>query len=64
MMLLFVTCAFLVLVGPLAVIIVIERYLWFPVTPREEAMYYLTRSIVNNLLYTNHAITFILYSLR
>nr|KAG5701142.1 hypothetical protein BaRGS_002618 [Batillaria attramentaria] len=63
-MLLLVTCAFLVLIGPMAVIIVVERYYWARNTPEEQAAYHLTRVVCNNLSYTNHAINFILYCLR
>ncbi|KAK7488983.1 hypothetical protein BaRGS_00019787, partial [Batillaria attramentaria] len=62
-MLLLVTCAFLVLIGPMAVIIVVERYYWARNTPEEQAAYHLTRVVCNNLSYTNHAINFTLYCL-
>nr|KAG5709445.1 hypothetical protein BaRGS_023127 [Batillaria attramentaria] len=60
-MLLLVTTAFLVCVGPMAVVIVVERYYWIPVTNLEKAQYHLVRTILNNLDYTNHALNFLLY---
>ncbi|XP_070183383.1 probable G-protein coupled receptor B0563.6 [Littorina saxatilis] len=63
MMLLMVTCAFLVLVGPVATMLLVERYLWIRTSPREKAVYHLVRTILNNLSYTNHAINFLLYCL-
>ncbi|KAK7501804.1 hypothetical protein BaRGS_00006890 [Batillaria attramentaria] len=60
-MLLLVTSTFLVCVGPMAFIIVAERYFWFPSTPQEFATRYFVRTIFNNLDYTNHALNFFLY---
>lgn len=65
-MLLLVTCTFLLLVGPMAVIIVVEREIagWMQASNYNQALFHLVRTIINNLSYTNHAINFILYSLR
>ncbi|KAK7108375.1 hypothetical protein V1264_016122 [Littorina saxatilis] len=62
-MLLTVTCTFLLLVGPMAVMLVVERYVWFRTTIHEQAVFHLVRTILNNLVYTNHAINFCLYCL-
>ena len=62
-MLLLVTCAFLLLVGPVAVVLVVERYYWIRTTVHEQAVFHLVRTIFNNLAYTNHAINFCLYCL-
>ncbi|ESP01662.1 hypothetical protein LOTGIDRAFT_172511 [Lottia gigantea] len=60
-MLLLVTFCFLIFVGPMAMIIIIERYLWFRVRAQEHALYFLVRTILNYLMYTNHALNFLLY---
>ncbi|ESO90695.1 hypothetical protein LOTGIDRAFT_163961 [Lottia gigantea] len=60
-MLLLVTFCFLILVGPMAMIIIIEKYYWVRVTPYEQAVYHLVRTVLNNMMYTNHALNFILY---
>ncbi|XP_076444961.1 neuropeptides B/W receptor type 2-like [Babylonia areolata] len=62
-MLLLVTCTFLLLATPVAVIQVVERYAWVRTTLYEQAVFHLTRTICNNLYYTNHAINFLLYCL-
>ena len=62
-MLLFVTFAFIILTGPMAVTLILEK-LWDPPTAAHgAAIWKLWRTIVSNLMYTNHAINFILYSL-
>ncbi|KAK7108374.1 probable G-protein coupled receptor B0563.6 [Littorina saxatilis] len=62
-MLLLVTCTFLLLVGPMSILIVVERYVWFRTTIHEQAVFHLVRTILNNVAYTNHAINFCLYCL-
>ncbi|XP_070181217.1 mu-type opioid receptor-like [Littorina saxatilis] len=62
-MLLLVTTAFLVCVGPMGVSIVVERYFWERDTNPQYAVYYFIRTILNNLDYTNHALNFYLYCL-
>ncbi|KAI0227368.1 hypothetical protein LSAT2_022197 [Lamellibrachia satsuma] len=62
-MLLFVTFSFIILTGPIAVTLILEKS-WDP--PKEahgSAIWRLWRTIVSNLMYTNHAINFLLYSL-
>ncbi|KAI0217434.1 hypothetical protein LSAT2_030761, partial [Lamellibrachia satsuma] len=62
-MLLSVTFAFIILTGPVAVTLILEKF-WDPPTEAHgSAIWRLWRTIVSNLLYTNHAINFLLYSL-
>ncbi|KAK2190140.1 hypothetical protein NP493_86g03015 [Ridgeia piscesae] len=61
-MLLSVTFAFIILTGPIAVTLILEKS-WVP--PKEahgSAIWRLWRTVVSNLMYTNHAINFLLYS--
>ncbi|KAK6166314.1 hypothetical protein SNE40_023041 [Patella caerulea] len=60
-MLLLVTFCFLLFVSPMAVIIVVEKYMWVRETPHESAVYHLVRTVFNNMMYTNHALNFLLY---
>ncbi|KAK7466639.1 hypothetical protein BaRGS_00037247 [Batillaria attramentaria] len=62
-MLLFVTFTFLVLVSPVAVTLVLERYVWMPSSLHQRAVHHLVRTVINNLGYTNHAVNFLLYNL-
>ncbi|KAI0220141.1 hypothetical protein LSAT2_028332 [Lamellibrachia satsuma] len=62
-MLLSVTFAFIILTGPIAVTLILEKF-WDPPTEAHgSAIWRLWRTIVSNLMYTNHAINFLLYSL-
>ncbi|XP_067687695.1 probable G-protein coupled receptor B0563.6 [Haliotis asinina] len=60
-MLLSVSFTFLIFVTPMAVIIVVERYFWIQHSAHEQAQYHLVRTICNNMMYTNHALNFVLY---
>ncbi|XP_071100698.1 probable G-protein coupled receptor B0563.6 [Haliotis cracherodii] len=60
-MLLSVSFTFLIFVTPMAVIIVVERYFWVQHNAHEQAQYHLVRTICNNMMYTNHALNFVLY---
>ncbi|KAK6166315.1 hypothetical protein SNE40_023042 [Patella caerulea] len=60
-MLLLVTFCFLLFVSPMAVITVVEKYMWVRETPHESAVYHLVRTVFNNMMYTNHALNFLLY---
>lgn len=62
-MLLLVSFAFLLLVGPMAIIIIVERRFDLSTTPHQAAIYHLARTIMNNLMYTNHSLNFLLYCL-
>ncbi len=61
-MLLTVAICFLVLTSPIAVILVVE-HIWDPYQsdPLTQATYSMVRRIVNNMMYLNHAINFMLY---
>ncbi|XP_048237981.1 growth hormone secretagogue receptor type 1-like [Haliotis rufescens] len=60
-MLMLVSFAFLFLSAPVAIIIIVQRYAWFPKTPHEVAVFHLVHAIIDNLMYTNHTINFLLY---
>ena len=60
-MLLMVSFTFLVLTSPVVIVLLYKRYYWLPATPAERAQARLTHAIVDNLMYTNHAINFLLY---
>ena len=62
-MLLFVTFSFIILTTPIAVTLILEKS-WVP--PKEahgRAIWQLWRTIASNMMCTNHAINFLLYSL-
>ncbi|KAK7478700.1 hypothetical protein BaRGS_00030085 [Batillaria attramentaria] len=61
-MLLTVSVAFLVLTLPMGVFVVLFRY-WNPHSGYEKALFSLVRDIADNLMFTNHAINFLLYCL-
>ena len=62
-MLLSVTFAFIILTGPIAVTLILEKF-WDPPTEAHgSAIWRQWRTIVSNLTYKNHAINFLLYSL-
>lgn len=60
-MLLLVSFTFLLLVGPMAVLIIVERQFDLVSTPHQAAIYHLVRTVINNLMYTNHSLNFLLY---
>ena len=62
-MLLSVTFAFIILTGPIAVTLILEKFWDPPTEAHRSAIWRLWRKIVYYLLYTNHAINFLLYSL-
>ena len=58
-MLLLVTSAFIVLTMPVAVMLIAEKY-WEPQTPHEAEVREMVSTITACLMYTNHAVNFIL----
>jgi len=63
MMLLMVSFTFLLLTSPVVIVLLYKRYYWLPSTNAEKATARLTHAIVDNLMYTNHAVNFLLYCL-
>ncbi|XP_025089448.1 FMRFamide receptor-like [Pomacea canaliculata] len=61
LMLLFVTLAFLLLVGPVGVILAVEQNLLATGSALVKARHSFVRVIFNCLTYTNHAVNFLLY---
>ncbi|KAK7466699.1 hypothetical protein BaRGS_00037186 [Batillaria attramentaria] len=61
-MLLTVSIAFLILTLPIGVFVVVSRY-WNPPSGYEKALFNLFRDVTESLMYTNHAINFLLYCL-
>lgn len=45
------------------IVLLYKRYYWLPSTNAEKATARLTHAIVDNLMYTNHAVNFLLYCL-
>ena len=62
-MLLVVTFAFIALTTPIAVTLILEKTWTPPKDAHGSAIWRLWRTVVSNLMYTNHAINFLLYSL-
>ncbi|XP_076458566.1 uncharacterized protein LOC143292265 [Babylonia areolata] len=60
-MLLLVSFTFLMLTSPVVIVLLYKRYLWLPSTNAERARARLTHAFVDNLMYTNHAVNFLLY---
>ncbi|XP_076458562.1 putative G-protein coupled receptor B0563.6 [Babylonia areolata] len=60
-MLLLVSFAFLVLTSPVMIVLLYQRYYWVANTQVEKERVRLTYAFVNNLMYSNHAINFLLY---
>ncbi|XP_076458564.1 uncharacterized protein LOC143292261 [Babylonia areolata] len=60
-MLLLVSFAFLVLTSPVVIVLLYERYYWQPSTKEDRANALLIHAFVDNIMYTNHAINFLLY---
>ncbi|XP_070206116.1 probable G-protein coupled receptor B0563.6 [Littorina saxatilis] len=60
-MLLMVSFTFLLLTSPVAIVLLVKRYYWLPDTNAERARARLTHAFVDNLMYTNHAVNFVLY---
>ena len=60
-MLLMVTFTFLLLSSPVVIFLLYKRYYWLPTTNAEKARARLVHAFVDNLMYTNHAINFLLY---
>ena len=63
MMLLMVSFTFLLLTSPVVIVLLYKRYYWLPSTNAEKAQARLTHAFVDNLMYTNHAVNFLLYCL-
>ncbi|KAK7489445.1 hypothetical protein BaRGS_00019244 [Batillaria attramentaria] len=61
-MLLTVSVTFLVLTLPAGIFVVLFRY-WNPPAGHPKAQFSLVRAVAGNLMYTNHAINFLLYCL-
>ncbi|KAK7111458.1 G-protein coupled receptor 84-like isoform X2 [Littorina saxatilis] len=60
-MLLMVSFTFLLLTSPVVIVLLYKRYYWLPDTNAERARARLTHAFVDNLMYTNHAVNFVLY---
>ncbi|KAK6166272.1 hypothetical protein SNE40_023008 [Patella caerulea] len=63
LMLILVSFAFLFLAAPVALLTLVETYLWISTSVEEQVVHNLVHAVVDNLMYTNHAINFILYML-
>nr|KAG5687870.1 hypothetical protein BaRGS_007564 [Batillaria attramentaria] len=61
-MLLTVSMAFLFLTLPLGIFVVLFRY-WNPTSGYQKALFSLIRDVTESLMFTNHAINFLLYCL-
>ena len=62
-MLLAVSFTFLLLTSPVVIVLLYKRYFWLPSSNVEKARAQLVHAFVDNLMYTNHAINFLLYCL-
>ena len=62
-MLLLVSFTFLALTSPVVIVLLYKRYYWLPATDAERTRASLTHAFVDNLMYTNHAVNFLLYSI-
>ncbi|KAL8571233.1 hypothetical protein ACOMHN_066019 [Nucella lapillus] len=60
-MFLLVSFTFLLLTSPIVIMLLYGRNYWKPSTNAERAQFRLTRVMVNNIMYTNHAVNFLLY---
>ena len=60
-MLLSVTSAFILLTGPMAVFLIVEKIWTHETNAHETAIHGLVRSVTANLMFTNHATNFLLY---
>nr|KAG5713507.1 hypothetical protein BaRGS_025055 [Batillaria attramentaria] len=55
------SAVFVALSTPIAVVLLVEQVAWDRTTPRQVAVYTLLRIVVNTLMFTNHAVNFLLY---
>ena len=62
-MLLAVSFTFLLLTSPVVIVLLYEGYYLLPSSNVEKARSHLVHAVVDNLMYTNHAINFLLYCL-
>ena len=62
-MLLAVSFTFLLLTSPVVIVLLYEGYYWLSSSNVEKARSHLVHAVVDNLMYTNHAINFMLYCL-
>ncbi|XP_041374784.1 thyrotropin-releasing hormone receptor-like [Gigantopelta aegis] len=60
-MLLLVSFSFLLLTGPMGIVLIVERYVWIPRTLKQTAVSRLLHSVIDNMMYMNHAINFMFY---
>ncbi|KAL8576662.1 hypothetical protein ACOMHN_025137 [Nucella lapillus] len=60
-MFLLVSFTFLLLTSPVVIVLLVKRYYWLPSTAAERAQARLTHAVVDNFMYTNHAVNFLLY---
>ncbi|XP_025088038.1 uncharacterized protein LOC112560385 [Pomacea canaliculata] len=60
-MLLLVSLTFLLLTSPVVIVLLYKRYYWLPTRDEEKAKVRLVHAFVDNLMYTNHAVNFLLY---
>ncbi|KAL8577065.1 hypothetical protein ACOMHN_058113 [Nucella lapillus] len=63
LMLLLVSFGFLVLTSPIVIVLLYQRYVWKPSTNTERAQLRLVLGIVESIMYSNHAVNFLLYSI-
>ncbi|XP_041374216.1 probable G-protein coupled receptor 139 [Gigantopelta aegis] len=60
-MLLLVSCFFLLFTGPMGIFLIVDKYVWISRTAKEKAVSRLLHSIIDNMVFTNHAVNFIFY---
>ncbi|KAL8596485.1 hypothetical protein ACOMHN_044023 [Nucella lapillus] len=60
-MFLLVTFTFLLLTSPIVIVLMYGRHSWQPKTNVERAKFRLTMAFVDNMMFSNHAINFLLY---
>ncbi|KAL8596483.1 hypothetical protein ACOMHN_044021 [Nucella lapillus] len=60
-MFLLVSFTFLLLMSPIVIVLLYGRHYWKPSTNAKKAQFRLLRVFVNNLMYSNHAVNFLLY---
>ncbi|KAL8596479.1 hypothetical protein ACOMHN_044017 [Nucella lapillus] len=60
-MFLLVSFTFLLLTSPIVIVLLYGRHYWKPSTIPERAQFRLTMACVDNIMYSNHAVNFLLY---
>ncbi|XP_076458317.1 putative G-protein coupled receptor B0563.6 [Babylonia areolata] len=62
-MLLLVSFTFLMLTSPVVIVLLYEKYFWSPASDAERARSFLTHAFVDNIMYSNHGVNFLLYTI-